>query len=86
MSFPRQLLNQDEDIVLDVHPHWLFFVEPGLTLLALLVVTIILAGAVGDSAVTSIMLILIVVALLWFLWRFATWRFTHFVITTDRLI
>ena len=86
MSFPRELLNQDEDIVLDVHPHWLFFVEPGLTLLALLVVTIILAGAVGDSAVTSIMLILIVVALLWFLWRFATWRFTHFVITTDRLI
>ncbi len=39
MPFPRQLLNQDEEIVLDVHPHWLFFAEPALTVGALLILT-----------------------------------------------
>ena len=41
MPFPRQLLNQDEEIVLDVHPHWLFFAEPALASLGLLIVVII---------------------------------------------
>jgi uncharacterized membrane protein YdbT with pleckstrin-like domain len=68
MPFPRQLLNQDEHIVLDVHPHWLFFAEPALTVLNIVMVT------------------LLVIALVWALWRTLTWRTTHFVITTDRLI
>jgi hypothetical protein len=49
MPFPRQLLNQDEDVVLDVHPHWLFFADPALTLLGLVVLTIVLAAAVGNA-------------------------------------
>jgi uncharacterized membrane protein YdbT with pleckstrin-like domain len=86
MGFPRQLLNKDEDIVLDVHPHWLFFAEPILALAALIVLTIVLAVAVGGSALIAVMLILIAVALIWFGWRWVTWNTTHFVITTDRLI
>jgi uncharacterized membrane protein YdbT with pleckstrin-like domain len=86
MPFPRQLLNQDEDIVLDVHPHWLFFAEPALTLLGLIILTIVLAVAAGNATLNIVMGILIVVALLWAGWRFLTWNTTHFVITTDRLI
>jgi membrane protein YdbS with pleckstrin-like domain len=85
MSFPRQLLNRDEEIVLDVHPHWLFFAEPALTVLGLIIVLIIAAATVG-SPLTVIVLILIAIALIWTLWRFLTWRFTHFVVTNDRLI
>jgi uncharacterized membrane protein YdbT with pleckstrin-like domain len=85
MPFPRQLLNRNEEIVVDVHPHWLFFAEPGLTVLALLVVLAIAAATVG-GALTAIVGILIGLAVIWFLWRLATWRFTHFVITNDRLI
>jgi uncharacterized membrane protein YdbT with pleckstrin-like domain len=85
MSFPRQLLNQDEEVVLDVHPHWLFFAEPALTGAGLLILTIILAATVGGF-VTTIMLFLVLAALLWGLWRLLTWRTTHFVITSDRLI
>jgi uncharacterized membrane protein YdbT with pleckstrin-like domain len=86
MPFPRQLLNQGEDIVLDVHPHWLFFADPALTLAGLIILTIVLAVAVGSAALNIAMLILIVIALVWALWRLLTWRTTHFVITTDRLI
>jgi membrane protein YdbS with pleckstrin-like domain len=86
MSFPRQLLNKDEEIVLDVHPHWLFFAEPALTAAGLVILTIVLAAAVGNGGLTAVMLVLVLIALLWGLWRLLTWRTTHFVITTDRLI
>ncbi len=85
MPFPRELLNRDEEIVLDVHPHWLFFAEPALTFLGLVIVLIIAAGTIG-GALTTIVLILIGITLVWALWRLATWRFTHFVVTNDRLI
>jgi uncharacterized membrane protein YdbT with pleckstrin-like domain len=86
MPFPRQLLNQDEDIVVDVHPHWLFFAEPALTVLGLAILTIVLAVVAGNATLNIVMLILVAVALLWAAWRAVTWRTTHFVITTDRLI
>jgi uncharacterized membrane protein YdbT with pleckstrin-like domain len=86
MPFPRQLLNQDESIVLDVHPHWLFFAEPALTVLGLVVLTIVLAIVAGNATLNIVMLVLLVVALVWAGWRTLTWRTTHFVITSDRLI
>jgi len=85
MPFPRQLLNRNEEIVVDVHPHWLFFAEPGLTVLGLVIVLIIAAATVG-GALTAVVAILIGLAIIWFLWRLVTWRYTHFVITNDRLI
>jgi uncharacterized membrane protein YdbT with pleckstrin-like domain len=85
MPFPRQLLNRNEEIVLDVHPHWLFFTEPALTALGLLIVVIV-AAAAGVSWLTLIALIALAVTLVWFLWRLVTWRTMHFVITNDRLI
>ncbi|HEY1280322.1 MAG TPA: PH domain-containing protein [Acidimicrobiales bacterium] len=86
MPFPRQLLNQDEDIVVDVHPHWLFFAEPALTVVGIAILTIVLAATVGNATLNIVMLTLLVVGLLWAGWRTLTWRTTHFVITTDRLI
>src|SRR5262249_17761131 len=86
MPFPRQLLNQDEHIVLDVHPHWLFFAEPALTVLGLGILTIVLAVVAGHAPPQPGTVTLLVIALVWALWRTLTWRTTHFVITTDRLI
>ena len=70
----------------DVHPHWLFFAEPALTVVGIAILTIVLAATVGDATLNIVMLTLLVVALLWAGWRTLTWRTTHFVITTDRLI
>ena len=27
MPFPKQLLNDDEEVAVDLHPHWLFFAK-----------------------------------------------------------
>jgi membrane protein YdbS with pleckstrin-like domain len=86
MPFPRDLLNVDEDVVLDIHPHWLFFAEPVLSGLVLLALTIVLAVTVGNAGLTLFLLVLVAAVLIWGLWRLATWRSTHFVITTDRLV
>jgi uncharacterized membrane protein YdbT with pleckstrin-like domain len=69
-----------------VHPHWLFFAEPALALAGVVIVAIVLAVAVGNATLNIVMGILIVVVLLWAGWRAITWKTTHFVITTDRLI
>ena len=83
MPFPRRLLNDNEEIVLDLHPHWWFFAP----LLALL--GAIAPGCGCSAAPTSTPRpagIVILVALVWFGWRYLRWVTTNFVVTTDRLI
>ena len=86
MPFPAENLNADEKIVLDIRPHWWFFVRP----LALLFVPVILGiASIYFDAPGPVMLIvaaLIAAALVWFLTRYLVWTTTNFVITTDRLI
>jgi uncharacterized membrane protein YdbT with pleckstrin-like domain len=88
VAFSRRLLNEGEEIVLDLHPHWFFFFQPLLALLA----SIALGGwvLVGWGSAPDLIEIpvgvLILVALGWFGWTYAKWATTNFVITTDRLI
>ncbi|HEY8525077.1 MAG TPA: PH domain-containing protein [Acidimicrobiales bacterium] len=86
MAFPRKLLNDEEEIALDLHPHWWFFAGPlaalvGSIALGVVVLVLdlheILRGAAG---------ILVLGCLLWFGARYAAWATTNFVVTTDRLI
>ena len=86
MAFPPKLLNEGEEVVLDLHPHWWFFAGPVLAVL----VTLIGAGAIAVLnlpdwlwyGVTA----LLVINLLWLLARLAKWATTNFVVTSDRLI
>ncbi len=86
MAFPRRLLNQGEDVVLDLRPHWWFFAPPALALMGAL------AGLVGLAAIDAHELLQVVaaavtlVALGRFAVRYARWATTNFVLTTDRLI
>ena len=86
MAFPRKLLNDEEDIALDLHPHW-WFLFPQIALL----VGAILIGLVAliqDAPGPVILLAgaLVLVALANFGIRYAQWSTTNFVVTTDRLI
>src|SRR6184192_2499704 len=36
VPFPRKFLNDGEDVVLDLHPHWWYFAKPVATLVLLL--------------------------------------------------
>ena len=87
VPFARSLLNEGEEIVLDLHPHWYFFVRQALALLAAIVVGILVLRA-GDppQVIEAVAGIAILVALVWFGLTYARWVTTHFVVTTDRLI
>jgi uncharacterized membrane protein YdbT with pleckstrin-like domain len=86
VPFPRKLLNDDEQIVLDLHPHWWFFAPPLLALIAALIVGIL---ALANDVHTGLKIpvgIIVLGLLVWFGWRYLRWITTNFVVTTDRLI
>jgi uncharacterized membrane protein YdbT with pleckstrin-like domain len=86
VPFPRKLLNESEDIVLDLHPHWWFFAPPLFALVASIIVGL-WAFAATDAAALQVPLgIAILFFLGWFGWRYLRWVTTNFVVTTDRLI
>lgn len=88
MGYPKRLLLEGEQIVLDLRPHWWFFAghaAVGVPVLALLVWALTLDGDTG-TALTWVALAALAVWALWFGARLANWLATHFVVTTERLI
>ena len=69
MPFPRKLLNESEDIVLDLHPHWWFFAPPLLALIAAIVVGLLAFTATDIAALQVPLGVLILGLLAWFGWR-----------------
>lgn len=86
MAFSRKLLNEGEDIALDLHPHWEFFVKPGAALLVSIVLGIWALSADPPGVVSALAGILVLGSLVWFGITYAQWATTNFVVTTDRLI
>ncbi len=86
MSFPPKLLNESEEVVLDLNPHWWFFAGPLAALVLSVAVTV--AVSVFDLPDWLFLALLGLTALnaLWLLVRLAKWATTNFVVTTDRLI
>ena len=90
MPFPRKLLNEGEDVVLDLHPHWWFFAKELVGLLAAVVVGALVAvwnpdGSPGKAAGIATALVILAFLIL-FATRYSQWITTNFVVTTDRLI
>ena len=86
MPFPRHLLTDDEDLVLDLRPHW-WQVTPPASLLALVTVFGVMALATSwwgpiDYGIG----ILWLAALLWFGINYMKWTTTNFVVTNVRVI
>ncbi len=89
MAFPRKYLNEGEEIVLEMRPHWFFLAGPAVSLVVALIVAIVVSSQVaGDVQRLALipLLLLALLALLWFVARYAKWATTTFVVTTDRLI
>jgi len=86
VAFDRSNLHRNEEIVLDLHPHWIMLAK-GLFLLVLSIALGIwvlttdlhgiIKGAVGVAILAS---------LLYTLQRLIAWLSTNFVVTTDRCI
>jgi uncharacterized membrane protein YdbT with pleckstrin-like domain len=91
VPFPPKLLNDGEEIVLDLRPHWLFMALSSGVFIAVVVLGGLLALAWGldglpDTIVDSVVGIAFVASLGWVALTYARWVTTMFVLTTDRII
>jgi uncharacterized membrane protein YdbT with pleckstrin-like domain len=86
MAFPRRLLSDNEELILDLRPHWITIVVPSLITLLVVILWIYLLGKT-NGVVSWIVTAAAIVVLLWFAARgFIDWATSHFVVTSDRLI
>lgn len=86
MAFPRKLLNDTEEVVLDLHPHWWFMAKPTAALAVALILGLasLIMGLPGFVQLVAGLLIL--AGLGYWAARAMDWRTTNFVVTSDRLI
>ena len=86
MAFPRKLLNDTEEVVLDLNPHWWFMATPTVAL-ALALVAGLLSLVFGLHDIIQVLAGVAILAALGY-WgaRAMDWRTTNFVVTSDRLI
>ena len=93
MGFPKELLAEHEELIFEKRPHWVALVPAVLWTIGLLVALLLgyraLDAIFDDGATTSKGVFAVVVTGLWLFLAvkaYFQWRFTLFVLTTDRLI
>ena len=93
MAFPKKFLNEKEELIVDLNPHWWHFAAPLAGLVLATVVAVLLsrlADAIAASWFDSLnkwaTLLIVGAALLNLIVRMLQWSTTHFVVTSDRVI
>lgn len=86
MAFPKKLLNDGEDVILDLVPHWSTLAKPVGALVLVLAATIAAIVFIGNDIVSVIAGVILVITLGWVAIRVIRRRSTNFVLTTDRLL
>jgi uncharacterized membrane protein YdbT with pleckstrin-like domain len=89
MPYPKKLLNDNETVALDLHPHWWFFAKSGASMLVSILVGVAsMIWLDGDvqKVVNWIAIAGIVISAVLLVSRYIQWFTTNFVITSDRII
>lgn len=91
MVYPSRLLNDNETVSVDLHPHWWFLVGPTLAIVAAIAagIVILVATDPDDSLRTTAgwaTIAAIALSALWLVQRYGRWTTTHLVITNRRVI
>lgn len=94
MPYPTKLLNRNEEVALDLRPHWWYFGRQILTgIPLLLVIVLVLAwspdGGFADgvnTVATWIVIALLVAWVVWLVLKYLAWTRTYFVVTNQRVI
>jgi uncharacterized membrane protein YdbT with pleckstrin-like domain len=91
MAYPRRLLAEDEQVVLDLHPHWKQLLLPALlvpvvTGVGSYLVFALPSGGWGRPARIVVVVLGVLVLLRWALWPYLVWMTTRYVLTTRRMI
>jgi uncharacterized membrane protein YdbT with pleckstrin-like domain len=89
MPYPTKLLNRNEQIALDLRPHWWYFARQILTGIPLAIVVILVLsmddGTLEDIA-GWIVVILVIAWAIWLALKYLSWARTYFVVTNQRVI
>jgi len=90
MPFPKELLSQDEQVALDLRPHWWYIAPAAAYLAVAAIVGILVLINAGDNgawdALKFIAGIAVLITLGNFAVRYAKWATTNFVVTNERVI
>jgi membrane protein YdbS with pleckstrin-like domain len=88
MPFPRRLLTEDEEVVVEIRPHWAFLGKPLVLFVSVvaLVIAVMVAFSSAPPALLYVMLILLACSSLWLAGRLVRWFATSLVVTTTRIV
>lgn len=91
MPFPQRLLGEDEEVVLDMHPHWKRLVVPATLLpivagVATYVVFVLPSGSVQTAGRLAVVAVAVAVLLRFSVWPWLRWLTTRYVLTTHRVV
>jgi uncharacterized membrane protein YdbT with pleckstrin-like domain len=84
VAFPRRLLNDGEEVVCDLLPHWSTLAKPVAALVVVFAATI--AGALVNHWLGVALAVTFVVVGAWAALHIVRRQCTNFVVTTDRLV
>ena len=90
MAYPRKLLDTDEKIVLELHPHWRALIVPALLVPVVAGLAAFLASLVGDGDYQgpvriAIVVVAVVLLVVFSLVPFLRWVTTLYVVTDRRI-
>jgi len=89
VAFPRKHLNDDEHLVVDLHPHWIFLAPSVVALIAAVAIGIAvltLTDGTTENVLRIIAGLLVLAALVWFGVRYAKWLTTEFAVSNHRVM
>ena len=91
MAYPSRLLNDNETVSVDLHPHWWFLAGPTFAIVVAMTAGVVtLSATEADSTVRTAAgwatMVAIAASAVWLVSRYGRWLTTHFVITNRRVI
>ena len=89
MPYPKNLLNDRENLALDLRPHWWYFSKHILTGIPLLILWILqfrLDDGTGRDVARGTLGVVTIVWAIWLLLKFVSWTRTYFVVTDQRVV
>jgi uncharacterized membrane protein YdbT with pleckstrin-like domain len=86
VGFPDDYLHPQEELLLNLTPHWFRLVPAGVSFAGSLLLGVLAMTMWDVSALRILSGLLILGTLVWFVSSYISWVSTHFVLTTDRVI
>jgi membrane protein YdbS with pleckstrin-like domain len=88
VTLPRKFLNDDEELLVEMRPHWVFFARPLFTAVAVVagIIALLVVFPSMPNWATDVLLVLMAIPLLWLLGRLLRWRAYTLALTTTRIV